>query len=94
MLWSIAVGGTIRSAVTYSKMPTSSSRAILHFLVVAGMRGSTRFHHRLVGKARRVASKLKGESIFPLGCAAPVSEMVDDHEARDGSLKHQEGQQS
>ena len=45
-------------------------------------------------RARRVASKLKGESIFLLGCAAPVSEMVDDHEARDGSLKHQEGQQS
>ena len=41
-----------------------------------------------------MASKLRGESIFLLGCAAPVSEMVDDHEARDGSLKHQEGQQS
>ncbi|MEM8605820.1 MAG: hypothetical protein AAGF92_01845 [Myxococcota bacterium] len=48
---------------------------------------------RSVGE-RRIACKLKGERIFLIGCAGPLDEVVDDEEARDGSLKYQEDQQS
>ena len=45
-------------------------------------------------RARRIACKLKGERVFLIGCAGPLDEIIDDEEARDGSLKYQENQQS
>ncbi|MEM6273902.1 MAG: hypothetical protein AAF735_01560 [Myxococcota bacterium] len=44
--------------------------------------------------ARRLACKLNGESIFLLGSACPLNELIDDTEARNGSLRYQEDRSS
>ncbi|MEM7448841.1 MAG: FAD-dependent oxidoreductase [Myxococcota bacterium] len=43
---------------------------------------------------RKIACKLQGERIYLIGCAAPMHEIVSDEEARDGTLRYQEDQQS
>ncbi|MEM9074204.1 MAG: hypothetical protein AAGE52_37270 [Myxococcota bacterium] len=45
-------------------------------------------------KGRRIACKLKGERVFLLGSACPLSEVIEDEEAMDGSLRHQESRTS
>ncbi|MEL6195437.1 MAG: FAD-dependent oxidoreductase [Myxococcota bacterium] len=44
--------------------------------------------------ARRLACKLKGERVFLLGSACPLDELIDDTEARNGSLRYQEDRSS
>ena len=41
-------------------------------------------------KARRLAYKVKDQNIFFLGCANPLRDLIDDAEAKDGSLMYQE----
>ncbi len=43
---------------------------------------------------RRIACKRKGERVFLIGSACPVCELIDDEEARDGTLQHQESRTS
>tara|TARA_Y100001954_G_scaffold190680_1_gene204867 strand:+ start:3251 stop:4795 length:1545 start_codon:yes stop_codon:yes gene_type:complete len=43
---------------------------------------------------RRIACKLQGENIFFLGSACPLDKLIDDNEARNGSLKFQEDRTS
>ncbi|MEM1434265.1 MAG: hypothetical protein AAGG11_09445 [Pseudomonadota bacterium] len=43
---------------------------------------------------QRIACKIKDERIFLLGCACPMHELIDDQEALDGSLRHQEAKRS
>jgi len=45
-------------------------------------------------EGRRIACQVKNTRIFLLGCACPVDELIDDEEALDGSLKHQEERKS
>lgn len=45
-------------------------------------------------EARRIACRLRDEAIFLVGCACPLGELIDDDEAMDGSLKHQESRTS
>ncbi|MEO0602195.1 MAG: hypothetical protein AAF211_12210, partial [Myxococcota bacterium] len=41
-------------------------------------------------KRKRIACQLTGEHIYLLGCATPLGALIDDEEARDGSLTHVE----
>ena len=43
---------------------------------------------------RKIACKLEGEKIFFLGSACPLGKLIDDDEARNGSLKYQEDRTS
>ena len=43
---------------------------------------------------RRIACKIEGEKIFFLGSACPLDKLIDDDEARNGSLKYQEDRTS
>ena len=45
-------------------------------------------------EARRIAYKIGGENIFFLGSACPLGKLIDDEEARNGSLKYQEDRTS
>ncbi len=45
-------------------------------------------------EGQRIASKIRDERIFLLGCACPVDELIDNEEALDGTLKHQKEQTS
>lgn len=43
---------------------------------------------------RKIACKLEGENIFFLGSACPLDKLIEDDEARNGSLKYQEDRTS
>ena len=45
-------------------------------------------------QARRIACKLKDENIFFLGSTCPLNKLIDDEEAKNGSLKYQEDRTS
>ncbi|MEM6370883.1 MAG: hypothetical protein AAF851_21545 [Myxococcota bacterium] len=45
-------------------------------------------------ESKRVACRLRNEDIYFIGSAGPLEELVDDDEAKDGSLRHQERQSS
>ena len=40
--------------------------------------------------AEKIACKIKGKQIFLIGSSCNLSEMIDDNEAKNGSLKYQE----
>lgn len=67
-------------------------------LVLYGGRWDDRLDHFVASprclKARRIACRLKGESVFFLGSACPLNELIDDDEAKDGSLRYQENRSS
>jgi len=44
--------------------------------------------------SKKIACKLKDENIYLLGCACPLDELIDNQEARNGSLKYQEDRTS
>ena len=94
----LAVDCTGRHNALSSRLLQRQHRFIQGDIVLHGGRWDER-EDRFVPLPRRlsdqrIACQLEGEAIFLLGCACPVHELIDNDEALDGSLKHQEDKKS
>lgn len=85
---------TGRSNALSAKLPKREHEFIHGDIALCGGQWNAELEHfvALPGtlSKRRLACRLKGERIFFLGSAAPLEELIDNREARNGAFRYQE----